>query len=323
MSPQIVTVIPVYNGEPYIIQTLQSLAKQTVRPSRVIVLDGGSKDNTERTVKEFQAIKCEWVPEPVRLGAFGSMNHALEYAAEAQYLQILHADDWIEPPFYEVMTRQLENCDGLGLAFCLDERIDEQNRRLSFSGKVDGKITELARDDYLKHQAGFGNQAFASSLLKTNYQKAPCRFRLDLSIVADAVFWAEWASHCQKIVKVNLPLGKYRWHNANGTSAFAPKTECLVQDEWRAMELMEGFRGRGMSPSRRLKLKAMLAVRAGIKSKRVRQGGNPEQSREIAQAAKSITGAELFFAAKILVELRDLVIYRIGGRTRHPKNIYG
>jgi hypothetical protein len=89
------------------------------------------------------------------------------------------------------------------------------------------------------------------------------------------------------------------------------------------MELMEGFRGRGMSPSRRLKLKAMLAVRAGIKSKRVRQGGNPEQSREIAQAAKSITGAELFFAAKILVELRDLVIYRIGGRTRHPKNIYG
>ena len=322
MSPQIVTVIPVYNGEPFIIETLQSLAKQTLRPSRVVVMDGGSKDNTERIVKEFEAIKCEWVPEPKRLGAFGSMNHGLEYAPEAQYLQILHADDWIEPEFYEVMARQLENCNGIGMAFCLDERIDENNRPLSISGKVDGKITELTRDDYLKQQSGFGNQAFASCLLKTNFQKAPCLFRLDLPIVADAVFWAEWATHCQKIVKVNRPLGKYRWHNANGTSAFAPKTECLVQDEWRAMQLMEGFRGREISPGRRLRLKALLAVRAGIKAKRIRQGGNPEQSREVAQAAKSITGGGLFLAAKVLVEARDLAIYKIGGRTRHPKNIY-
>jgi len=322
MSPQIVTVIPVYNGEPFIIETLQSLAKQTLQPSRVVVMDGGSKDNTERIVKEFQAIQCEWVPEPKKLGSFGSMNHGLEYAPEAQYLQILHADDWIEPTFYEVMSRQLENCDGFGMAFCLDERIDENNHRLSISGKVDGKITELTRDDYLKHQSGFGNQAFAASLLKTNHQKTPCQFRLDLPIVADAVFWAEWATHCRKIVKVNLPLGKYRWHNANGTSLFTPKTECLVQDEWRAMQLMEGFRGREISPGRRLRLKALLAVRAGIKSKRIRQGGNPEQAREIAQAAKSITGGGIFLAAKALVEARDLAIYKIGGRTRHPKNIY-
>lgn len=323
MSPQIVTVIPVYNGEPFIIQTLQSLAKQTLPPSRVIVVDGGSKDNTERTVKEFQAIKCEWATENRRQGAFGGMNAALEFAAEAEYFQILHADDWIEPQFYEVMVKQLENCNGRGMAYCLDERIDEQNRRLSISGKVDGKITVLAKDDYLKQQAGFGNQAFASSLLKTNYQKAPCEFRVDFPIVADAVFWAEWASHCQKIVKVNLPLGKYRWHHANGTSSWAPQTERLVQDEWRAMQLMEGFRGCGLSPSRRLKLKAMLAVRAGIKSKRIRQGGNPAQSREIAQAAKAITGAGLYAAGQAVVELRDLMVYKIGGRTQHPKNIYG
>jgi len=323
MGPHIVTVIPVFNGEPFVIQTLESLAKQTLLPSRVVVMDGGSTDNTERTVKAFKGLPCEWAPETERLGSFGSMNHGLDYAKEAQFLQILHADDWIEPKFYEIMSRQLEECDGFGMAFCLDERIDEQNRRLSVSGKPDGKITVLHKDDYLKHQAGFGNQAFASSLLKTNFQKAPCQFRLDLPIVAGAVFWAEWATHCKKIVKVNLPLGKYRWHGATGTSALAPKTECLVQDEWRAMQLMEGFRGRGMEPHRQFKLKAMLAVRANIKSKRIRQNGNPRQSREVAQAARAITGTGLSAAARVLVELRDLMLYRLGGRTRHPKNIYG
>jgi len=323
MSPQIVTVIPVFNGEPFIIETLQSLARQTLRPQRVIVLDGGSTDNTERTVKGFKDIPCEWVPEPERLGAFGSMNHALDYTAEAEYFQILHADDWIEPQFYEVMTRQLEKCQGFGMVFCLDERIDEHNQRLSISGKVDGKITQLTNDDYLKQQAGFGNQAFASSLLKTNYKKSPCLFRMDFPIVADAVFWAEWSTHCQKIVKVNLPLGKYRWHQTNGTSSFAPRTECLVQDEWRAMQLMESFRGNRSGASRQLRLKALLAVRAGIKFKRVRQAGGLAQSREIAQAAQAITGGALFSAARVLVELRDVVVYKLGGRTRHPKNIYG
>lgn len=322
MSPQIVTVIPVYNGEPFILQTLESLAKQTLPPSRVIVVDGGSKDGTERIVKEFQTIKCEWATENRRQGAFGGMNAALEYTAEAQYFQILHADDWIEPNFYEVMARQLENCNGFGMAFCLDERIDENNRTLSFSGKANGKVVEFTRDDYLKQQATFGNQAFASSLLKTNFKKAPCQFHLDFPIVADMVFWAEWASHCEKIVKVNLPLGKYRWHGANGTSNWAPKTECLVQDEWRAMHVMESFRGRSSGAARELKLKAMLAVRACIKSKRIRQGGNPEQSLEIAQAAKAISGGGLYAAAKVLVEARDLAIYKIGGRPRHPKNIY-
>jgi hypothetical protein len=322
MSPQIVTIIPVYNGEPYIIETLRSIAAQTLPPSRVLVLDGGSKDNTERIVKDFKPIQCEWVPEPVRLGAFGSMNHALEYAPEAEYLQILHADDWIEPHCYEVLAKQLEDCPGIGMAISLDERIDENNRRLSYSGKVDGKITVLSKDEYLKYMACFGNQAFASTLFKTNRQPAPCLFRKDFPIVADIVFYAEWATHCKKIVKVNLPLGKYRWHQANGTSGWAPNTQCLVQDEWRAMQLMEGFRGRGITPGRGLKLKAMQAVRANIKAKRIRQGGNPKQSQEIAQVAREITGSGLFLAARALVEMRDVMVYKIGGRPRHPKNIY-
>jgi glycosyltransferase involved in cell wall biosynthesis len=323
MSSNIVTTIPVYNGEAFILDTLRSLAMQTLRPDRVIVVDGGSKDNTERLVKEFQEIRCEWATENRRQGAFGGMNAALEFAPDGKYFQILHADDWIEPNFYETMVRQLEDCGGFGMAFCLDERIDENNQRLSISGRVNGKITTFSRDDYLKQQSTFGNQAFASTLLKTNYKKAPCQFRLDLPIVADAVFWAEWASHCAEIVKVNLPLGKYRWHGANGTSGWAVKTEFLVNDEWRAMQMMEGFRGRGISPGRRMKLKALLAVRAGIKSKRVRQNGNPQQSQEIARAAKDITGAGLHLAAKILVEARDLAVYKLGGRMRHPKNLYG
>ena len=38
MKSNIITVIPVYNGEKFIRQTLESVAKQTLRPDRLIVI---------------------------------------------------------------------------------------------------------------------------------------------------------------------------------------------------------------------------------------------------------------------------------------------
>src|SRR6266404_9230804 len=142
MKANIITVIPVFNGGKFIRQTLESVAKQTLRPDRLIVLDNCSTDNTEQIVQSYQDIKCEWIRNPKNLGLFGNCNRALEFAAEAKYLNLLCADDLIEPAFYETLTRELESSKGRGLAFCLDERIDENGRHLSISGKVTGDAQE-------------------------------------------------------------------------------------------------------------------------------------------------------------------------------------
>src|SRR5437016_965881 len=135
MKSNIITVIPVFNGEKFIGATLESVAKQTVQPDRLIVIDNCSTDATEQIVKGFQRIKCEWIRNPKNLGLFGNCNRALEFAAEAKYLHLLCADDLIEPDFYKVLIQELEACAGLGLVYCLDERIDENDQRLSISGK--------------------------------------------------------------------------------------------------------------------------------------------------------------------------------------------
>ena len=83
------------------------------------------------------------------------------------------------------------------------------------------------------------------------------------------------------------------------------------------------LRGKGWSAFRKLKLKGLFAVRSGIKSKRVRQNGNPKYAGEIAQAARGIAGWPLWLVGRILVELRDFYLFTILRRTRHPKNIYG
>ncbi len=323
MQSKIITAIPVFNGAAFIAQTLESVARQTLKPDRVVVLDNCSTDRTEAIVKNFAGLRCEFIRNEKNLGLFGNLNRCLDFAGETEFLQLLHADDTIEPEFYEVMTELLADCPGRGLAWSLDARIDEQNRHLSFSGKADGRIVSLERDAFLKWKAELGNQAFCATLLKTAGQPAPGRFPLDFPIMGDTVFWAAYGAHCEKIVHVRRALANYRWHGNNQTAFLAPGLQPLILDEWRTMTMNEELRGRGGSRSRKLKLKALFAVRSAIKSKRVRQNGDARYSREIAAAARTITGRPLWLVGRLLVELRDLVIYKLGGRPRHPKNIYG
>src|SRR2546428_12691137 len=152
MKANIITVIPVFNGGKFIRQTLESVAKQTLRPDRLIVLDNCSTDNTEQIVGSFQDIKCEWIRNPKNLGLFGNCNRALEFAAEARHLHLLCADDLVEPEFYRRLTRELEACQGRGLAHCFCERCDENDPRLSSSGKGRGYTEEISVERVISRQ---------------------------------------------------------------------------------------------------------------------------------------------------------------------------
>lgn len=322
MRCNIITVIPVYNGEKFIRQTLESVAKQTLRPERVVVLDNCSTDGTEKIVKEFKGSNCEWFRNATNLGLFGNCNRALEFAAETNYLHLCCADDLIEPTFYQRLTEDLKSCDGLGLAYCLDERIDEQDRHLSLSGKVTGTTDEIPVDVFLSRKAEIANQAFSGSLMKTNYQPAPCQFRLDMPILADVAWWAAWGKHCRKILQVNLPLCKYRWHGDNTTNVVMPGMQALILDEWRVMQMNEQLRNGNSSFVRRFKLKGLFAVRTGIKAKRIRQQDNLDYSQKIVVEGKRIAGPLAWYMGQAVVEARDLVIYGLLRRPRHPKNVY-
>jgi glycosyltransferase involved in cell wall biosynthesis len=323
MPAPVTIVIPVYNGEKFILETLQSVAAQTRKPDRLIVLDNCSTDGTGEIVKGFKGFPCEYIRNPKNVGLFGNCNLALQYAAETNYLLLLCADDLIRPEFLKVLVDSLEPCPGQGLAYCIDERIDENGKHLSISGKNDGSIQEILRETFLTRKAEISNQAFSGSLMKTNYQKAACQFRLDMPILADVAFWADWGKHCAKIVQVNRPLCQYRWHGDNTTNLVMPGIDALILDEWRVMQLNEKLRAAPRSFLRAFKLKGLFAVRTGIKAKRIRQQKNLTYSKQIVREGKKISGPLAWSMGQVVVEARDLVIYGLLRRPRHPKNVYG
>ena len=46
-------IIPVYNTEQYIEKCLDSIANQTMKDLEIIIVNDGSKDNSEKEIKEW------------------------------------------------------------------------------------------------------------------------------------------------------------------------------------------------------------------------------------------------------------------------------
>lgn len=53
MKPEISVVMPVFNGEKWITETLKNLAEQTFKNFEVIIINDGSTDNTQNLAEEF------------------------------------------------------------------------------------------------------------------------------------------------------------------------------------------------------------------------------------------------------------------------------
>jgi len=322
LKAKITTTIPVRNGQEFILQTLQSLANQTLRPDRVIVLDNQSTDKTEEICRNFKELPIEFYRNEKNLGTFGNFDHCLDFAHETEYLQILHADDTISPQFYEVMVGHLEDCPGRAFGWCTDERIDEHNQHLSYSDKIDGSVDILDRDTFLKIKAEIGNQSFCSTLMKTNYLPAPARFPMDILVYGDMVYWARFGSYADRIVFVKRPLAQYRWHQTNMSVYVAPDLKNLVVDCWSTMHMAEALRDKPTEPIRKLKLKGLMAVRCGIMAMRFRQMGKAAYAKEIVAKGRSYTGWPIWLAGQFLVQMRELIMFKILRRPRHNQNVF-
>ena len=105
MSNIIVSIIiPVYNRESIIKNTIDSIIHQTFTRWECIIVDDGSSDNTEKTILEYiekdSRFKFVKRPEYLRKGANSCRNYGYELS-KGQYINWFDSDDIMMPAFLE------------------------------------------------------------------------------------------------------------------------------------------------------------------------------------------------------------------------------
>jgi glycosyltransferase involved in cell wall biosynthesis len=95
MKPLVSILIPAFNAEKWIADTLRSAVAQTWEPKEIIVVDDGSKDRTLEVVRRFEAHGVRVVTH-ANQGAAATRNTAFSLSRGA-YIQWLDADDLLSP----------------------------------------------------------------------------------------------------------------------------------------------------------------------------------------------------------------------------------
>lgn len=130
--PQISVVIPAYNAERTIVETIQSVQKQTFQDLEIIVINDGSQDKTLELVRSIQ---------DDRLHIFSYENGGLPVArnrgishATSKFIAFLDADDlWTADKLEQQITVLQQNPEaGVAYSWTCFMDVDEQGKPLSF-----------------------------------------------------------------------------------------------------------------------------------------------------------------------------------------------
>lgn len=112
--PEVSVIVPVYNVEKYLERCLESLVNQTLENIEIIIVNDGTKDNSEEIIKKFM----EKYPQKIVYlkkengGLSDARNYGIPYA-KGEYIAFLDSDDYVEKDIYKEMYElaKKENSD--------------------------------------------------------------------------------------------------------------------------------------------------------------------------------------------------------------------
>ena len=164
MKDKVSIIIPVYNAEKYIRDTVASVQAQTYTNWEIWMIEDSSEDNSRQVIEELAA------KDPERIHALTKENEGAAKArnfglakATGRFIAYLDADDWWSP---EKLEKQLAYMEENKVAFCFTgyEFADEE-------GKGTGKVVRVPRT--LSYKEALKNTTIFTSTVIFDTEKIP------------------------------------------------------------------------------------------------------------------------------------------------------
>lgn len=133
-------IVPVYNVENYLAKCLDSLVNQTFQDVEILVVNDGSKDNSEKVIEEY----AQKYPEKIK--AFTKENGGLSDArnfgidkSTGDYIGFVDSDDYVTETMFEEMLLLAEKHQAK-MVICNIQKVDEK-------GRIVQKLTQIPNMD--------------------------------------------------------------------------------------------------------------------------------------------------------------------------------
>ena len=196
MTYLVSAIIPVYNTEKYLHETIESVINQTIGFNKIelVLIDDGSTDNSKDICLHY-ANKYENVNYHYQKnqGVSVASNVGIELST-GKYLTFIGSDDRLHPSCYELLYNSSQSnntlvASGKIILFNKNKEWVLPSHKKIFSNN---KIMNIKHDEILAFNASPANKIFARKLIVNNRLRyADLRSHGDATLVIPALFLAE------------------------------------------------------------------------------------------------------------------------------------
>lgn len=112
--PKITILMPVYNGERYLRETIDNVLNQTCEDFLFLIINDGSTDGSEAIIKSYDDCRIVYHRNEKNLGLVATLNKGIDLV-QTKYLARMDADDLWEPAKLEKQIVLMEQRPDVGL----------------------------------------------------------------------------------------------------------------------------------------------------------------------------------------------------------------
>lgn len=205
---KISVIIPAYNSEMFLAETVDSLLNQTLRDIQIIVVNDGSTDKTAEIIEDYAKKNSNILSlYQKNSGVSAARNNGIDHA-EGKYTVFLDSDDLLTPESLENIYNALEESNA-DMAIC---------RHISFGYggvQINPVAESLSKESVIDYTDSrllwnflLGNKCYKTEMLKNSEIRfPPLRYSEDGAFTMPLVYEKK-----PKIIGVDNAIYRYRRH---------------------------------------------------------------------------------------------------------------
>ncbi len=208
MDNLISIVLPIYNGEKYMRESIDSVLAQTYRNWELLILDDCSTDATSKIAQEYvkQDSRIRYYRNEENLRLPKNLNRGFSLA-RGQYLTWTSDDNRYKPHALEVMLSALQSAPDADFTFASCRVIDGEGREIEYM---------MVSEDSKRRIVG-SNPVGACFLYTRKAYEAVGEYDPDYVLVEDFDYWQRVMARFQAVAIPEI-LYEYRFHEGALTS---------------------------------------------------------------------------------------------------------
>ncbi len=219
--PQVSVIMPVFNGEQYVAEAIESILAQTFTDFEIIIVDDASQDKSPEIIREYERRddRVRFLRQERNMGVSLARNRGIA-AAAGEYIALMDSDDVSLPTRLEQQLRFLQEYPEIGAVGVCSKIVNRDMTTTLVSIRAGPRQHAPI---VLSLFAGFISLVTGSLMIRRQPLRTVRGFAADLRYGEEADLFVRLLLQT-RIRYANLPEILYvqRWHDSNKSSHSVP-----------------------------------------------------------------------------------------------------